>query len=413
MKRLFSLFTCTLLLLACGGGDDAGGGGTPTGGSEYLNVSNVDIPGGNTTATLNIQASQNCEWVISWNDSWIRSVSPTKGRGSQNVTITVTVNPSSSAERTAILTVKNTSGSITRNVTVTQSPNAETLELSTLSISFTNAASSQDVTVTSNTHWTITGMASWLTLSKTSGDDNGVVKITVDENTEEAERSAVLTFTGASGAVKQIAIIQSGRSSNFNVSPTSISADALASQVTFTIVGEARWTTKSNQSWAVLSDVSGQGQKEVKVSLSDNISESARTAEITVNSATKSEKVVITQAGASKPVLTEIKQSDITHVTQNAATIAIGYSSQYPVTEYGICYSSSNSNPTVSDSHLSEAGSLLQGTKTFSLTSLSAGTTYYVRAYATSAVGTQYSNAISFTTISDVPGGGDNVTPGI
>ena len=31
----------------------------------------------------------------------------------------------------------------------------------------------------------------------------------------------------------------------------------------------------------------------------------------------------------------------------------------------------------------------------------------------TSAVGTQYSNAISFTTISDVPGGGDNVTPGI
>lgn len=413
MKRLFSLIACTFLLLACGGGDDAGGGGTPTGGSEYLNVSNVDIPGGNTTATLNIQASQNCEWVISWTDSWIRSVSPTKGRGSQNVTITVTTNPSSSAERTAILTVKNTSGSIIRNVTVTQSPNAETLELSTSSISFTNAASSQDVTVTSNTHWTITGVASWLSLSKTSGDDNGVVKITVEENTEEAERSAVLTFTGASGAVKQIAISQAGRSSNFSVSPTSISAEALASQVTFTIIGEARWTAKSNQGWATLSDVSGQGQKEVKVSLSDNMSEATRTAEITVSSSTKSETVTITQAGASKPMLTELKQSDITNVTQNAAMVTISYASQYPVTECGVCYSSSNSSPTVSDSHLSEAGSLLQGSKSFSLTSLTAGTTYYVRAYAVSAVGTQYSNTISFTTISDVPGGGDNVTPGI
>ena len=43
-ERILFLF-CTLLLVACGGGGDDGGGGTPSGGSEYLNVSNVDIPG--------------------------------------------------------------------------------------------------------------------------------------------------------------------------------------------------------------------------------------------------------------------------------------------------------------------------------------------------------------------------------
>lgn len=70
------------------------------------------------------------------------------------------------------------------------------------------------------------------------------------------------------------------------------------------------------------------------------------------------------------------------------------------VTVRGVCWST-NENPTISDGK-TEDGS---GTGVFvsSLTGLTAGTTYYVRAYATSTVGTAYGNQVSFSTLPGLP----------
>lgn len=290
-----------LLLIACGGGDD-GGGTTPSGGSEYLNVQNVDIPGGNTTATLYINASQNCEWTVTWSEAWIRSINPTKGRGSQNATINVTQNPSSTATRTAVITVKNTNGTIERNITVTQSPNAEALELSMTNIEFGSAADSREVTVTSNTHWAITGQASWLTLNKTEGDNNGSVRISVETNTAKTSRETVLTFTGMGGITKQLTVKQQGdTSTDFHLSTSELSAQAQAGTVQFNIIGDARWTLSCNQGWATPNITSGEGNATVVLTLTANTSEEAREATISVSSDAKTETVTLRQAGATWP----------------------------------------------------------------------------------------------------------------
>lgn len=178
--------------------------------TEYLNVSDVDIPGGNTTATLSIQASQGCDWVVSSNETWITGINPTKGRGSQNVTLTVTVNPSSTSSRTGIVTVKNVSETIQRNITVTQTPNAEQLIIYPEEVKFAADGGSQEITITSNTHWEITGRTSWMTLSRESGDQNGTVLITIGKNTTIEELSATLTFTGNTVA-KPLKVVQVGR----------------------------------------------------------------------------------------------------------------------------------------------------------------------------------------------------------
>jgi hypothetical protein len=407
MKKIL-FFACTLLFIAaCGGGDDAGDN-NPTGGSEYLNVSNVDISGGNTTATLNIQASNNCEWVVSWSDSWIR-VSPATGRGSQNVTITVSVNPSSSTERIAIVTIKNTSGTIVRNITVTQSANVESLQLSTTTMNFTYAASNQDVTVTSNTHWTITGGADWLHLNKTEGDNDGVVKISVDENTNESENTAVLTFKGSLGATQLLKVTQAGRSTDFTVSTKNITLDALAGTTSFSIAGDAHWTAQSSQDWATLSDISGDGNKTVIVSYAANTKEEQRSAEITVKSSSKTETITIIQTAATRPDLTDLQ---VTSISRTEATVAFRFTSMFPVTVYGVFYSTSE-NPTEKDPHISEEGSLPQGTFSVKITDLKPGTTYYLRAYAKSVVETGYSEDIVFTTLQgDQPNSGDNPQPG-
>ena len=193
MKKYLLFLACTLLYIACGGDDDAGST-TPSGGSEYLNVQNVDIPGGNTTATLSIQASSNCEWNITWTENWIHSISPTTGRGSQNATITVTTNPSSSTSRTAVVTVSNNGGTIKRDINVTQSPSSESLALSVTSLNFAYSAGSQTVTVTGNTQWNVVEAdEEWFTVSpRTSSTESTVVTINVTENTSDNERKKVL-----------------------------------------------------------------------------------------------------------------------------------------------------------------------------------------------------------------------------
>ncbi|MBR4804247.1 MAG: T9SS type A sorting domain-containing protein [Bacteroidales bacterium] len=65
------------------------------------------------------------------------------------------------------------------------------------------------------------------------------------------------------------------------------------------------------------------------------------------------------------------------------------------VTARGVCVSQGQ-NPTLSASHSNNGSGL--GSFVYSLTGLTAGTKYYVRAYATNAFGTAYGNQITFTT---------------
>ena len=317
-----SFSVALLLLLACGGGGDAGGG-SATGGNEFLNVKDVDIPGGNTTATLSISASQNCDWTVTWSESWIRSIMPSKGRGTQNVTITVTANPSSTESRTCLIEVANADRTIVRNVTITQSPN-ETL-------------------------------------------------------------------------------------TDFRLSTTELTVNAPAGTVQFNIIGDAQWTIASNKNWATPNTMSGAGNASISVSLADNTSEETREATITVSSNSKSESITIRQGAATKPTVTALNAN---YDGKTSAVVSFSYNSMFPVTEYGVCYNTTG-QPAVSDAHQSETGSATQGTPTVSLTGLSYSTTYYVRAYARSAVGITYSEQASFTTANNWPGGDDNVTPDI
>ena len=315
-------FSVALLLFACGGGDD----GTPSGGNEYLNVSDVTLSGTQTTATLTIQASANCEWTISWSDSWIRSITPVKARGSQDVTITTDANPSPTATRTAILTITNSNGSITRTVSLRQTASTERLTISgatdgKLTIPSNSTGKEYKITVTSNTHWTVQGIPSWLNVSPLEGNNNSDVAITATPNQTREVRNATLVFRGDGG--------------------TSVN-------------------------------------------------------------------LTVAQDAAPLPVVTK---PIVTNIGKNEAWVSFTFTSEATVTTYGICYDTKE-NPTIqSSSYEPKTGSAMQMETSIQISNLNSGTKYYVRAYATSAVGTQYSEQESFTTVSNWPENGDNTTP--
>lgn len=72
-----------------------------------------------------------------------------------------------------------------------------------------------------------------------------------------------------------------------------------------------------------------------------------------------------------------------------------------PITVRGICWGTSH-NPTTSNSHATSGSGT--GSFTVNMTGLVAHTTYYVRAYATNSVGTEYGNEVSFTTSEEPTG---------
>ncbi len=71
-------------------------------------------------------------------------------------------------------------------------------------------------------------------------------------------------------------------------------------------------------------------------------------------------------------------------------------------TAYGVCWSTTL-NPTTADANINNGATGSTGAFTADLTGLSAGTTYHVRAYATSTAGTSYGEDVSFTTTSPLP----------
>lgn len=103
------------------------------------------------------------------------------------------------------------------------------------------------------------------------------------------------------------------------------------------------------------------------------------------------------QTSFTAPAQPAVTTNNVSNITTNTATGGGNVTSQgtAPVTSRGVCWSTSH-NPTIANSHTTNGSGT--GGFTSNITGLTQGTTYYVRAYATSSAGTAYGNEVCFTT---------------
>jgi len=92
------------------------------------------------------------------------------------------------------------------------------------------------------------------------------------------------------------------------------------------------------------------------------------------------------------PVITGLSN---TSKTYNTLVMSASVSSGLPVTEHGFCWGTSSS-PTISNSKIAVGSGI--GAFSGTITGLSSGTSYYIRAYATNTAGTSYYGSSSYTT---------------
>ena len=104
--------------------------------------------------------------------------------------------------------------------------------------------------------------------------------------------------------------------------------------------------------------------------------------------------------------LASVTTTSVTSITATTASSGGTLTSTAAFTQKGVCWST-GATPTVSDSHTSD-GSSGTGAYTSSITGLTPGQGYYVRAYVTNATGTNYGSAISFTALAPTATLGSN-----
>lgn len=397
------VFVVTMFFMACAGGDP---GEDIVISTEYLNVTNQIAIAGDGSQKGQLQISADCAWTISGAPSWM-SLSANSGSNNATIEITCTKNPSSSDERSAVLTVTTASGKIKKNVTVIQSIANEAITTNVSELSFISDGETKTIAIQSNARWTIKGVEDWFTLSRTEGEGNTEVTVTAKKNEQESPRTATLTIQGANATVR-VTISQEAHVSSLSISPSIINAGAVAGTYELVLDGDAKWNASVNVDWCTLSKLSGVGSERISVSVKDNTTSSSRNAVITISTNKGDKTCEVKQVGGDAPSITSLSVSDI---QRYSFKVSASYSSAYEVTEYGICYSETNTVPTESDKIVKKTGSSKSGDISITIDGLQSGKTYYVRAYAKSVISTSYSEVKTVRTAGSTPDNGDNVTP--
>lgn len=109
-------------------------------------------------------------------------------------------------------------------------------------------------------------------------------------------------------------------------------------------------------------------------------------------------------------VTTQDVMLDVTSTSAQSGGTVTGVGSS-ALTANGVCYSTTNTTPTVDDSKTTDPIITYSYTYISNITGLTANTKYYVRAYVTNAYGTGYGKVVSFTTSSTTSTKQGKVTP--
>ncbi|MEI6823739.1 MAG: BACON domain-containing carbohydrate-binding protein, partial [Bacteroidota bacterium] len=221
-----------------------------------------------------------------------------------------------------------------RNIKMSDATQADAIVVSKTNITFGVAASTDTFSITSAVSWVITSNQTWLTVTPTSGSNNGVVYVAATANTGTAARSGTITIVAAStltgtNVAKTVLVTQAAQTptTTLNVSRTSISLSSYnACADTFAITSNASWTltlssttsgTGIAPTWLTVTPTAGTNNAIINVAAVANTTTTARYAVVIVTSGNISKSVVISQAAA--PVSTlNVSRTTIALPTYNA-----------------------------------------------------------------------------------------------
>ena len=163
--------------------------------------------------------------------------------------------------------------------------------------------------VTSNSAWTTSSNKTWCTVSPASGNGNGPLTVTYDENTTTSMRVATITINVTGLAPEMVTVTQSGAALTLAVTPEEQEVTSSSGSVMFDVMTNTNWVATSDASWCTVTP-SGSGNGILTATYTENPSADEREAKITVTgNGVIEEEVKVKQDGSSLGVEYNAKQA--------------------------------------------------------------------------------------------------------
>ena len=389
----------------------------------------IELPADQKDEPVSVQVTSDCHWRVTYDSGNFDklTVQPSEGRGNGTLYIQTDKN-TTLVNRTATITLTS-DGGLHQKVTVRQTSSDAAMGVSDDKFNFEAIpTAAQHLAVTSNISWTIqlpSGI-DWLHLDKLSGDAGAtVLNISADEIQTDEDRMAVFSILYG-GKSCQVEVTQKGKTSiSLGVSANRLEYfSATGGKQSFRITSNGAWRAlvpSTAQSWLFVEPASAVGDGEGIVRCEPNYdTRRERLSVVIVTAGTKDvkqEDVLVQQERATYPTISTLTYNQQT-MTSSEVQLTFGYESKFPLTDYGLCYSTTNAQPTINDTKRSLGnGGTSDGNVAATLSGLLATTEYHVRAYAISPVIPEqviYSNVVTFVTESTeaiIPSSGDNPFP--
>ena len=249
------------------------------------------------------------------------------------------------------------------------------------------------ISVTANGDWTASVDKSWLSINPSNGNKNtNTISLTAGENNSGEEREAKITVK--CGTKSDTCTVKQKAIANISVNPSTLDFGAVGETKTIRLTANVGWYVKEKPKWCQLSPMEGGANVkviEIEVTAEDNTTTTPHENDKIIFSDNNNHKaeVTVTQKAGERPTISKFQRDE------KSGIFTFSYSSIFPISEVGICYSPDKDVPESTDNPIKYSFTdEYNGTTELSIPN-PPNKTYYVRAYAINKVGVRYSTTFT------------------
>ena len=274
MKRIISyIFMCCLLWVGCTSTTE---GLAP---DKVITVSNNKIEMESKGGKTSIKVDSYCDWLVTSDEEW-QWISVSNKSGKKGITtLDITVNENiATSKRSAVLTLANDMYGVSQQINITQGNRDAFINISDSRYEVSSTGTIKSIDVESNTTWTTSCDADWITLSPTNGDGSSTLQITIKPNTTtEIRETTVKVANKEHNITKEIAIKQAAFSPELTVDVSSLDFSCNKQEKSLTLDANISWTASCDADWIALSPQSGnEGNTTIKITVEKNTKSTQR-----------------------------------------------------------------------------------------------------------------------------------------